>query len=99
MLTSIESPTCDILLRAPHQRTTANHLQPRTLLTLDSSEAQPFFSGSPYGISMSVNGNLVNAPELVHFLDSEARRHVNTDSDSELLCADPSLTRPLANGF
>lgn len=49
------------------------------------SEAQPFFVNSPFGLSMSVNGNLVNAPDLVHFLDFEARRHVNTDSDSELL--------------
>lgn len=38
---------------------------------------------------MSINGNLVNSEELIDFLDREARRHVNTDSDSELLYALP----------
>lgn len=49
---------------------------------------------------MSVNGNVVNAPEIVKFLDYEARRHVNTDSDSELMYGYPSVrshVRPLAN--
>ncbi|SPN97736.1 probable amidophosphoribosyltransferase [Cephalotrichum gorgonifer] len=50
-----------------------------------ASEAQPFFVNSPFGLSMSVNGNLVNSRDLITFLDREARRHVNTDSDSELL--------------
>ncbi|CRK26511.1 hypothetical protein BN1708_004239 [Verticillium longisporum] len=62
-----------------------SHLRYPTAGTQSASEAQPFFVNSPFGLSMSVNGNLVNAPELVKFLDNEARRHVNTDSDSELL--------------
>lgn len=58
---------------------------PDTTGTVHRSEAQPFYVNSPFGLSMSVNGNLVNSPELISFLDREARRHVNTDSDSELL--------------
>jgi amidophosphoribosyltransferase len=50
-----------------------------------SAEAQPFYTNSPFGISLSHNGNLTNADELKQELFVQDRRHLNTDSDSEVL--------------
>ena len=50
-----------------------------------SAEAQPFYVNSPYGITLAHNGNLVNADALKVQIYRDDLRHVNTDSDSEIL--------------
>lgn len=48
-------------------------------------EAQPFFVNSPFGIAMAHNGNLTNHEELGKELLEKYFRHLNTNSDSEIL--------------
>jgi len=48
-------------------------------------EAQPFYVNAPFGIVLVHNGNLTNAHALKSELFSMDHRHINTESDSEVL--------------
>ena len=61
------------------------HVRYPTAGCFSSAQAQPFYVNSPFGITLGHNGNLTNAEQLKHDLFVEDRRHINTDSDSEIL--------------
>jgi amidophosphoribosyltransferase len=51
----------------------------------DAEEAQPFYVNAPFGISLVHNGNLTNAEKMKDEMFRNDRRHINTNSDSEVL--------------
>lgn len=61
------------------------HVRYPTAGCASSAEAQPFYVNSPFGISLAHNGNLTNAAALKHELFVQDMRHINTNSDSEIL--------------
>jgi amidophosphoribosyltransferase len=50
-----------------------------------AEEAQPFYVNAPFGITLAHNGNLTNWEQLKSEMFKNDRRHINTDSDSEVL--------------
>lgn len=50
-----------------------------------SAEAQPFYVNAPFGIALGHNGNLTNVDELRAAVQKNDHRHINTNSDSEVL--------------
>ncbi|MBT4384172.1 amidophosphoribosyltransferase [Candidatus Peregrinibacteria bacterium] len=61
------------------------HVRYPTAGTYDSAEAQPFYVNAPFGITLIHNGNLTNTSKLRDEVMNKHRRHLNTQSDSEVL--------------
>ena len=61
------------------------HVRYPTAGSSSSAEAQPFYVNSPYGITLAHNGNLTNVEQLAEEIYAADLRHVNTNSDSEVL--------------
>lgn len=61
------------------------HVRYPTAGTSNVAESQPLYVNSPYGIVLAHNGNLTNHEQLAEELFRADHRHLNTNSDSEVL--------------
>lgn len=72
-------------MRDLHGAMGIGHVRYPTAGSASSAEAQPFYVNSPYGIVMAHNGNLTNTEALAKEIYRQDLRHLNTNSDSEVL--------------
>ena len=79
----------DVFRRSHMMRLVGNigigHVRYPTAGSSGPALAQPLYVNSPYGIFIAHNGNLTNADELREHIFRTDLRHLNTDSDSEVL--------------
>jgi amidophosphoribosyltransferase len=61
------------------------HVRYPTAGSNSSAEAQPFYTNTPFGVSLAHNGNLNNTPDIISGLLEYDHRRINTSSDSEAL--------------
>jgi amidophosphoribosyltransferase len=74
------------------------HVRYPTAGSSSCAEAQPLYTNYPHGIAVAHNGNLTNTDVLYEQMLKQ-QRHVNTDSDSEILlnCFAESLNKHQRN--
>jgi amidophosphoribosyltransferase len=72
-------------MRSLQGNTGIGHCRYPTAGSSSEEEAQPFYVNAPFGITLAHNGNLTNQAQLKEELFRNDRRHINTDSDSEVL--------------
>jgi amidophosphoribosyltransferase len=61
------------------------HVRYPTAGSSNAAEAQPFYVNSPFGIVLGHNGSLTNSEQLKSEMFRQDLRHINTNSDSEVL--------------
>lgn len=61
------------------------HARYSTIGRGDLVDVQPFLMSYPFGIGLAHNGNIVNVEELAHDLKTRAKRHLLTQSDTEVV--------------
>ncbi len=61
------------------------HVRYPTAGSLSAVNAQPFYVNAPFGMHLVHNGNITNTKELREKIQTKYRRHLRTDSDTEIL--------------